>query len=253
MRDHFTPLDRTLCTRPLAIAHRGASAYAPENSLTAFTQAASMGADMVEVDLRFTSDGVPIITHDASLRRVYGIEAVVGDLTLEQLRTILPEGRDPIPTLEQVASVCVDLKLGLYLDIKELNRRQARHVSEILISSWLAEYTVCGSFRPDFVAELKAAQPKLCTSMLFGSNNLDPVLLAQSIRADYVHPCWESAVPEPHALLTTDWITRVRTANLGIICWHEERPAEITAMCLLVVDGICSDTLDVLAKLIGAV
>lgn len=253
MRNHFTPLDRASRNRPLAIAHRGASAYAPENSLTAFEQAATMGADMVEVDLRFTSDNVPIIAHDASLKRVYGVDTLVSDLTLDQLRSVIPEGRDPIPKLEQVAAVCVDLKLGLYLDIKELGREQAQRVFETLIGCGLSQYTIWASFRPDFVAELKATQPTLFTSILFGSTKIDPVLLAQSVRADYVHPCWENAAPEPHRLLTTDWMSRVRAAKLGVICWHEERPAEISALKMLGVDGICSDTPDVLAKLVGAV
>src|SRR5215207_7868150 len=54
------------------IAHRGASAYAPENSLEAFRIAAEMGAELVEVDIRLTRDGVPVVAHDSTLSRVYG-------------------------------------------------------------------------------------------------------------------------------------------------------------------------------------
>ncbi len=85
--------------------------------------------------------------------------------------------------------------------------------------------------------------------MLFGSVHVDPVALAQSVKADYVHPCWENAAPEPHLLLTEAWMSHVRGAKLGIVTWHEERPAEITALNNLGVDGICSDTPDVLYNL----
>ena len=50
--------------------------------------------------------------------------------------------------------------------------------------------------------------------------------------------------PQPHRLLTADWLRQVREAGLGIICWHEERPDEIAALYDLGVDAICSDTPD---------
>ena len=97
------------------------------------------------------------------------------------------------------------------------------------------------------VADLKTIEPRLMTSILFGAVNLDPVGLAQAIHADYVHPCWERRAPQPHTLLTPEWVARVHGAGLGIVCWHEERPDEIAALRALGVDAICSDTPDRLA------
>jgi glycerophosphoryl diester phosphodiesterase len=85
------------------------------------------------------------------------------------------------------------------------------------------------------------------TSILFSAVELDPVGLARSIHADYVHPCWERRAAQPHTLLTPDWVERVHDAGLGIVCWHEERPEEIAALRALGVDAICSDTPDRLA------
>ncbi|NOG48448.1 MAG: hypothetical protein HND48_02615 [Chloroflexi bacterium] len=59
--------------RVLRIAHRGASAHAQENSANAIRIAAELGSDLVEVDVRVTADGVPVISHDDSLNRVYGV------------------------------------------------------------------------------------------------------------------------------------------------------------------------------------
>jgi glycerophosphoryl diester phosphodiesterase len=86
----------------------------------------------------------------------------------------------------------------------------------------------------------------IATSVLFSAPNVDPVKLAQAVAADYVHPCWERLDPEPHKLLTVDWISRMRQAGLGIILWHAERPAEIAALRKLGVDGICSNAPELL-------
>jgi glycerophosphoryl diester phosphodiesterase len=227
--------------RVLRIAHRGASAYAQENSLTAFHKAAEMLADMVEVDIRITADQTPVVTHDRNLKRLFGIDSAIADLTFDQLRAAAPPGLEPIPSFEEVAATCAALGLGLYLDIKEFSPAAAESVFASLKKHDLTRYTIFGSFRPDWVAEIKAANPAVSTSILYGSTNIDPVLLARALHCDYVHPCWENAAPEPHKLLTPEWMRAVREAELGIVCWHEERPAEINALQALGADAICSD------------
>jgi len=72
------------------------------------------------------------------------------------------------------------------------------------------------------------------------------VTLAQAVGAAYVHPAWEDMAPQPHRLLTPDWLARVRAAGLGLVIWHEERPDEIAALRQLGVDAICSDAPDLL-------
>jgi glycerophosphoryl diester phosphodiesterase len=228
--------------RVLRIAHRGASAYAQENSLTAFHKAAEMLADMVEIDIRITADRVPVVAHDSDLKRLFGINSAIADLTYDQLRAATPPGLEPIPSFEEVAAACAALGIGLYLDIKEFSPAAAESVFASLKKHDLTRYTVFGSFRPDWVAELKAANPAVSTSILFGSTHADPVQLARALNCDYVHPCWENAAPEPHKLLTPEWMRAVRGAELGIVCWHEERPSEIAALQALGVDAICSDT-----------
>jgi glycerophosphoryl diester phosphodiesterase len=93
--------------------------------------------------------------------------------------------------------------------------------------------------------DLKTIAPELATSILFASPRLDAVKLAQSVQANFVHPCWRH-LPNPSALLTPEWVARVRQADLGIICWSEQRPDEIAALRRLGVDGICSDAPELL-------
>jgi glycerophosphoryl diester phosphodiesterase len=226
--------------RFLRIAHRGASAYAQESSVASVEKAAELGADMVEVDVRVTKDGIPVIAHDPDLRRVFGIHAQVADLTLDEIRTQTPAAAAPLLTFADMVELCARLGLGLYLDIKEITPAAFGTVSDALRKHSLFRYAIFGAFRPDVVAEIKHNIPEALTSILFSSPHIEPVSLARSVKADYVHPCFER-FDTPQDLIAGDWMDRVRAAGLGVICWHEERPAVIAGLQALGVDGVCSD------------
>jgi glycerophosphoryl diester phosphodiesterase len=100
--------------RPLAIAHRGASAGAPENSVAAFTAALALGVFAIETDLRLTRDGHLVCHHDADLVRTAGVALPIADATLDDLERAAP-GR--IPTFA-AACAAVDGRAALLLDLK---------------------------------------------------------------------------------------------------------------------------------------
>jgi len=75
-------------TRPLIIAHRGASARAPENTLAAFQMAIDAGAEGVEFDVRLAKDDVPVVIHDHDLKRVGSLNERVASLTSNELGRI---------------------------------------------------------------------------------------------------------------------------------------------------------------------
>ncbi|MBZ0304005.1 MAG: glycerophosphodiester phosphodiesterase, partial [Anaerolineae bacterium] len=226
--------------RVIRIAHRGASAYAQENSLSAFTKAAEMGADMVEVDVRLTADRVPVITHDESLKRVFGVPGLIHEYTFDELVRMTPEGREPLVTMEKLFETCRSLSMGVYLDIKQIGLDTVPMLIEIVKRADMWGGTIFGSFRADWLAEIKACDPEAATSVLFSSIHVDPVAQARAIGCDYVHPCWER-FDEPDKLLTESWLAGVHEANLGVVCWHEERPTVIHALQALGVNAICSD------------
>jgi glycerophosphoryl diester phosphodiesterase len=95
-----------LAARPV-IAHRGASAYAPENTLPAFELAAAQGADAFELDVRLSRDGAPVVIHDATLDRTTGLSGPVRGRTLAELRTadagrgFSPDGGRTFPFRDQ--------------------------------------------------------------------------------------------------------------------------------------------------------
>lgn len=227
--------------RVLRIAHRGASALAQENSLSAFRVAAARGADMLEVDLRFTADKMPVAAHDVDLQRVYGVDSNIADCSLDQLRQLTAGRGEPLLTLEQVAQSCRELMLGLYLDVKDVaDEDAAGEVIATLQRHGLLDVTVFGSFRADWMAELKALFPQALTSILFASVHVEPVQLARSLRADFVHACWER-LERPQDHLTPQWLDAVRAAGLGVMIWNEHRADVIHDLHQLGIYGICAD------------
>lgn len=110
---------------PLVIAHRGASAYAPENTIAAFKKAVEMGFDLIENDVRRTKDGSIVVSHDGSLDRCTDGTGQIAEMTLDQVKAVSagvkfgPEYKsEKIPTLEEAlnavpASVgyCIELKV----------------------------------------------------------------------------------------------------------------------------------------------
>ena len=73
-------------------AHRGASGYAPENTLEAFALAITQGADGIELDVQLTKDGIPVVIHDETIDRVTEKKGWVKDYTLKKLKEL--EDRD---------------------------------------------------------------------------------------------------------------------------------------------------------------
>lgn len=96
-----------------AIAHRGLSAHKLENTLEAF-DAASKYVGVLELDVRCTSDGVPVCAHDNNLIRAYKISANLGQLTHAELQELVPT----IPTLAETLDLIAAKNLGAILDVK---------------------------------------------------------------------------------------------------------------------------------------
>ena len=118
---------------PLIIAHRGASALAPENTLAAFQKAIADGAEGLEFDVRLSKDGAVVVFHDATLERLTARKDLVSNLTAEELQKIdvgswfnqhKPNrsnddfSKEMIPTLRQLLDFLKDFKGLIYIELK---------------------------------------------------------------------------------------------------------------------------------------
>ena len=124
-RDSRAPRPGFRPDHPLCMAHRGASARAPENTLAAFKEAIRLGVDSIELDVHLSADGVPMVIHDDSVDRTTNGRGPVSSLTCRSLRR-LDAGAwfssrfrgERIPTLEE-ALECARGRCGLNIEIKE--------------------------------------------------------------------------------------------------------------------------------------
>ena len=104
---------------PIVIAHRTCPLDAPENSLRGIDACRSRGADVAEIDVRLTSDGMPVLLHDRSLRRTTGVRRAVADTTHAELRDLRLEGTEErIPTFAEVLGG-LDDGLRIAIDVKD--------------------------------------------------------------------------------------------------------------------------------------
>jgi glycerophosphoryl diester phosphodiesterase len=233
------------------IAHRGASAYEPENTLRAFERAIDMGATMIELDVHLSRDGHPVVIHDPDLSRTTNGTGLVGDLPLDEIQRFDAGLGERVPTLAQA----IDLVRGraqLYIELK--GQQTPTVVVATLQEMGFVDQAIVGSFYPWLPQKAKFLEPVVRTSMLISTRDqqADYLQWALAVEADYLHPCWERGSPTPHKLLTPDLITDIRSHGLGIILWHEEQPEELRELVKLDVDGICTNTPDVLAAILKA-
>jgi glycerophosphoryl diester phosphodiesterase len=231
------------------IAHRGASAYEPENTLRAFERAIEMGATMLELDIHLSRDGHPVVIHDPELARTTNGSGHVGEMNLEQIKGLDAGAGEKIPTLAEVIELSRG-RVGLYIELK--GQRTPDPVVEGLRAAAFMDQVIVGSFFPWLPQKVKFIDPRIRTSILIRREDRqrDFIEWALSIEADYVHPCWEGASRKPHKLLTPGLIADLRRNGLGLITWHEERPAELRELIKRDVDGICTDKPDLLAQIL---
>lgn len=229
----------------LIVAHRGASAYEPENTLRAFRRAIELGAHMSELDVHMSKDRHVMIMHNATVEKTTNGTGAIKDMTLAELKKLDAGKGERIPTLQEVIDL-VRGKMGLYIELK--GEGTPKGVVAVLRANRFTDrvQVIAGSFQPALIKEVKMLAPEIATSLL-----VSPVLPAEQLieatrlaNADYVHLCWEKRAPQPHTLLTPDLIGALRGAGLGIVLWHEERPEELAVLRTLDVDAICSDTPD---------
>ncbi len=131
---------------PKIIGHRGAAAYAPENTLEGLHTAADMGVEWVEFDVKLTKDQIPILFHDDTLERTTNGSGPVAEKTYEEIRQLeagswFSEGFSgiKIPTLEEALEVLVERDLGLNLEIKPCPGREketAEAALDVLSQFW---------------------------------------------------------------------------------------------------------------------
>ncbi len=232
-------------TKATVIAHRGASAYAPENTFAAYDLALAMGADKIELDLRMTADGELVTAHDPTLWRTAGDSRLVSQLRRGDLVELAPELR-PL-TLDAVLGrygqrtrYCVDLKPSQSQAERRLVRAIRRHRlrSNVVVQSFCEQ-----SLRR--VNELDRTLPlvQLLT---------DELSYEESARRLHRVADFASGIGPAAATVDTRLIGLAHSLSLTVQPYTVNEEAEMLHLLELGVDGIFTDAPDRLRRIVTA-
>ncbi|MGM9968290.1 glycerophosphodiester phosphodiesterase family protein [uncultured Rummeliibacillus sp.] len=160
-------------SRPLVFAHRGASAYAIENSLDAFQLALELQSDGLELDIQMTKDQIPVVVHDYNLRRLTGKNALVSDLTLKELKSLkvgklfIRRFRGPaILTFEEFLSWHSRTKVPLNIELKESFIENSNALKTTVERCMEIPYIHFSSFHLDLLKNVKRLAPNIETAFI---------------------------------------------------------------------------------------
>lgn len=222
-----------LTASPLIVAHRGASAEAPENTLPAFELAWRQGADAIEGDFHLSGDGEIVCIHDFDTLRTGGKRLVIAETELEVLRE-LDVGSwfgeawrgTRIPTLAEVLATVPEGKV-IYIEIK-VGPEILPRLFEVLEASGLEErQIVIISFNAELIHDLKLKAPQLTANWLTAfetgpSGELRPGIIPILRQLEHLRANGLGA--QAHAALGVDFVRAIRDAGFGFHVWTVNDP-----------------------------
>jgi len=230
----------------LNIAHRGNSWDAPENTLAAIQRAIDDGADYVELDVRHTADGQLVLIHDRDMLRIAGEARAIWELSYPEVQDLdvgswfAPEFADErLPTLAEAVELLRG-RAGLYLEIKGAPQMPdlVPMVLEELRRLAFIEQTILASLAPSDLAQARALEPQLRTSLLVHTSV--GRLAGQDVDMYGIRA----------ALATPTNLNRLRAHEQGVHVWTLNDVASMERMIDIGVDGIITDRPDVLAEVL---
>jgi len=195
---------------PLIIAHRGASAERPENTLAAFRRAVALEADGIELDVQVTRDGVPVVFHDSSLRRLTGTAGHIARKTWRELSALRVRGKEPIPRLVDV----LRLTRGLIVVQIELKCGPVAPVVRAIKAAHATEWVILASFDVRLVAEARELAPAI-PRMLISEGREAPAKLVRRLAL-----CGAGGLSVSHrAIRSAVWVTHFQLRGYAIWSW----------------------------------
>ncbi|MGM0875837.1 MAG: glycerophosphodiester phosphodiesterase [Bacillota bacterium] len=229
------------------VAHRGASGYAPENTISAFDKAVEMKADYIEIDVQRSKDGELVVIHDTSVDRTTDGTGKVGDLTSEQLRS-LDAGSwmgeqftgEKIPTFDEILDryhgeigILIELKAPeLYPGIEE---SIAQELKERNLDKPQNEKIILQSFNFESMKKMNDLLPKVPIGVLTSSSlHTTPEALQEfSTYADYFNPNYR--------IVTHELVNQVHSLGMEISSWTVRSHESAEFLLDMGVDAIITD------------
>jgi len=183
-------------------AHRGASAYYPENTMLSFGKALEMGATGIETDVQLTKDGVLVLIHDETLNRTTNGEGLVKDYTYKELSELDAGswmGEEfkgiKIPRVEELIYLTLDKNIIINFEIKN-GIIKYEHIEQMLIDliykHKINRKVILSSFNHYSIVECNKISKGINTGILYMEGIYKPYNYAQTVGASSIHPYFQS-------------------------------------------------------------
>ena len=224
-------------------AHRGASAYAPENTLPSFRKALEMGACAIELDVQLSADGTLVVIHDFFLDKTTDASGMVRGLSWKEIRKLdagswfSREFRGTrIPSLEEVMEI-IPGEICLNIELKSISMFQeqtAQRVMELLEQD-KGRNVILSSFNHKSLIEVRQHDPRIKIGILTGS---DMINFTEYVKSSGLNPY--SLHPEA-SYLTKEYVDTAHTEGWKVMCYtiNSREAAGMVGQCG--VDGFFSD------------
>jgi glycerophosphoryl diester phosphodiesterase len=234
----------------LIYGHRGASAYAPENTLEAFRLAMDMGADGFELDVHMSRDGELVVIHDETVDRTTDGTGLVRELTLAQLKELdASNGMNAyrgarIPTLGEVFDLIRDTRHIVNVEVKTDDWFYSGIEEKCLALAkemGVEDRIIYSSFNHHTLRKLRELKPDVKLGMLFGDIMIAPWEYAKQLSVEYLHPMKMN-------IYVPGFGENTRAAGYGINMWTINDP-QTMALCLQADAGMITNYPDIAVAL----
>jgi glycerophosphoryl diester phosphodiesterase len=249
MPDSFLGAQRTL-----NIAHRGASAAAPPNTLAAFEEALERGADAIEFDVRLCADNVAVVMHDATVDATTNGSGRVANMTLAELKRLdagssfdAAFAGERVPTLIEVLETVGD-RLLLNIELKSedlLGDRLEQAVVDAIDQSALGARVLISSFNPLALRRIQQISPHLATALLY-----TPATRASVRVGRLISPGHYGALHPHHTLVDERSMRWARQHDYSVHVWTVDDVGEMQRLISCGVDGIITNVPEVLGSIL---
>jgi glycerophosphoryl diester phosphodiesterase len=251
--------------RPLVIAHRGGAGLFPENTLYAFQKSWKLGVDVLEMDVRETSDGKLVVIHDAKVDRTTDGEGSISEMTLDTVKKLnagykfstdsgetfpLREQKITIPTLAEVFEALPEAKFNI--EIKPESPTIAESLCSLIRAKKMSEKVVIASFSQKSLDDFRGKCYEVATSA--GNSEITKFLVYQKtgIGASYSPPMSALQIPEKIGslqIVTKDFVETAHKLNLQVHVWTINEIEDMQRLFELGVDGIMTNYPDKLIEI----
>ncbi|WP_020401917.1 glycerophosphodiester phosphodiesterase [Gracilimonas tropica] len=239
------------------IAHRGASAYYPENTMSAFKAALEMGAEMIEADVSLSKDGVPVVIHDEELRRTTNGSGLVSDHTVEELKRLdagawfgQAHAGEQIPTLEELLTLATG-KIALNIEIKPeaVGKTPFGGIEEKVVSLveqyGMRDYVLYSSFAYKAIKHFHEINVDIPVALLYDKKQSSGRRLTQLV-ADYDADAFNCSYWQ----YSKKWAEEAKEAQIPIFVYTVNDERKMRKVIQRGASGIFTDKPDVLKHLV---